>query len=43
MLIPEFPDMRLVVYTAEKGSVEEGKLRELLDPVQAAVRETVPA
>jgi|SRR5579884_1422987 transcriptional regulator with XRE-family HTH domain len=33
MLVPEFPDMRLVVYTAEKGSVEERKLQRLLEPV----------
>lgn len=34
VLVPEFPDMRMVVYTAEKGSVEERKLRDLIDPFE---------
>ena len=35
LAIPDFPDMRMVVYTAAKGSIEERKLRELLDQEQA--------
>jgi hypothetical protein len=35
LAVPDYPDMRMVVYTAAKGSVEERKLRELLDQEQA--------
>ena len=33
--VPDYPDMRMVVYTAAKGSPEEAKLRRLMDPERA--------
>jgi transcriptional regulator with XRE-family HTH domain len=35
LTVPDFPDMRMVVYTAAKGSVEEAKLRAVLDAPMA--------
>jgi transcriptional regulator with XRE-family HTH domain len=35
LAIPDCPDMRLVVYTAAKGSPEEQKLRDVLEPARA--------
>lgn len=30
-IVPDFPDMRMLVYTPAKGSIEERKLRDLVD------------
>lgn len=31
LLVPDYPDMRMIVYPAAKGSIEEQKLRALID------------
>jgi transcriptional regulator with XRE-family HTH domain len=41
--VPDYPDMRLIVYTTVKGSVEEQKLLRLIDESSSERRELVEA